>query len=272
MRDFGLVAVTLFGLVVAVFVAGSLLRKEIDKRTVFVLFSKPVGRSEFIVGKFLGLAQTMFVVVAGMGLFLFVTVWHVASRRPRVDTPCRLLVFVQLVVVVAITIFFSTFVSAILASVVGVCVFIAGQLSQNVLSLTRLGHSGFLKAVSWVVFVAVPNLTAVDIKAAVAGEAVSRPARWGVGRLPGRLLRRLSGAGLVSSSGARSSEPWPRAGGVGDRLRVGVVAFQASRPAASGATPTCSCRRLASSTSRRSFRSRSPTPTGSRRSSTTAST
>ncbi len=53
MEDFGLVAVTLFGLVVAVFVGASLVRKEIDKRTVFVLFSKPLGRSEFIVGKFL---------------------------------------------------------------------------------------------------------------------------------------------------------------------------------------------------------------------------
>ena len=71
MRDFGLVAVTLFGLVVAVFVGASLVRKEIDKRTVFVLFSKPLGRSEFIVGKFLGLCATLFVVTMGMGVFLF---------------------------------------------------------------------------------------------------------------------------------------------------------------------------------------------------------
>ena len=78
--------------------------------------------------------------------------------------------FVQLLAVMAITIFFSTFVSAILASVVGVCVFAAGQLSHNVLSLTRLGHSGMLKAVSWVVFLLIPNLTAVDIKGPIAGE------------------------------------------------------------------------------------------------------
>ena len=55
MMDFGLVAVTLFGLIVAVFIAAALVRKEVEKRTVFVLFSKPVSRAAFIAGKFVGL-------------------------------------------------------------------------------------------------------------------------------------------------------------------------------------------------------------------------
>jgi ABC-type transport system involved in multi-copper enzyme maturation permease subunit len=75
MIDFGLVAVTFFGLVVAVFVAAGLVRKEVEKRTVFVLFSKPVSRSAFIGGKFIGLCATMAVVLSGMGLFLFALVW-----------------------------------------------------------------------------------------------------------------------------------------------------------------------------------------------------
>jgi ABC-type transport system involved in multi-copper enzyme maturation permease subunit len=170
MRDFGLVAVSLFGLIVAVFVAGSLVHKEVEKRTVFVLFSKPVGRSEFIWGKFLGLAATMLVVVAGMGLFLFAITWLVAHVALGSILLATLLVFVQLLAVMAVTIFFSTFASAILSSVLGVCVFAAGQLSHNVLSLTRLGHAEVLKAVSWVVFLLIPNLTAVDIKGPIAGE------------------------------------------------------------------------------------------------------
>ena len=56
-KDFGLVAISFFGLIVAVFVAASLVRKEVEKRTVFVLFSKPVSRGEFIGGKFLGLCD-----------------------------------------------------------------------------------------------------------------------------------------------------------------------------------------------------------------------
>ena len=79
MKDFGLVAVTFFGLIVAVFVAARLVHKEVEKRTVFVLFSKPVSRAAFIAGKFLGLCATMAVVLAGMGLFLFLLVWLVAG-------------------------------------------------------------------------------------------------------------------------------------------------------------------------------------------------
>ena len=82
MKDFGLVAITGFGLIVAVFVAASLVHKEVEKRTVFVLFSKPVSRSAFISGKFVGLSGTMAAVVAGMGVFLFLLVWLV-SRRGR---------------------------------------------------------------------------------------------------------------------------------------------------------------------------------------------
>jgi len=174
MKDFGLVAVTLFGLVVAVFVGASLVHKEVEKRTVFVIFSKPVGRAEFLWGKFLGLCATLFVVVAAMGAFLFATTWYVAHGPSASILLAILLIYLQLVVVVAVTMLFATFTSPILASVLGVCVFVAGQLSHNVFSLTKLGHGPLVKVASWVVFYAVPDLSAVDVKASVVGEDVAR--------------------------------------------------------------------------------------------------
>ena len=80
------------------------------------------------------------------------------------------MIYVQLLAVMAVTIFFSTLGSAILASVLGICVFVAGQLSHNVLSLTRLGKNALTEALSWVVYVIIPNLSAVDVKAGVVGE------------------------------------------------------------------------------------------------------
>ncbi len=90
MKDFGLVAVTFFGLIVAVFVAAGLVHKEVEKRTVFVLFSKPVSRAAFIAGKFIGLCGTMAVVLgrdgrvpvrAGVG-------WWPATLRAWSSSPC----------------------------------------------------------------------------------------------------------------------------------------------------------------------------------------
>ena len=170
MKDFGLVAVTAFGLIVAVFVAAGLVHKEVEKRTVYVLFSKPVSRVAFISGKFVGLCATMAVVLAGMGLFLFALVWIVDGRPSGMVLLAVLMVYVQLLAIIAVTIFFSTLGSAILASVLGICVFVAGQLSQNVLSLTRLGKNPLTEALSWVIYVIIPNLSAVDVKAGVVAE------------------------------------------------------------------------------------------------------
>jgi ABC-type transport system involved in multi-copper enzyme maturation permease subunit len=170
MKDFGLVAVTLFGLIVAVFVAAGLVHKEIEKRTVFVLFSKPVSRTSFICGKFLGLCVTMAIVLAGMGAFLFALVWLVDGEPSGMLLLAVVMIYVQLLAVVAITILFSTLGSAILASVLGICVFVAGQLSENVLDLTRLSQNAVAEALSWVVFVVIPNFAAIDAKAGVVGE------------------------------------------------------------------------------------------------------
>jgi Cu-processing system permease protein len=170
MTDFGLVAITFFGLVVAVFVAAGLVHKEVEKRTVFVLFSKPVSRPAFIGGKFLGLCGTMAVVLAGMGVFLFALVWVLDGHPSGMVLVATVMIYVQLLAVMAVTIFVSTMGSAVLASVLGICVFIAGQLSHNVLALTRLGKSPFTEALSWVVYVVIPNFSAVDVKAGAVGE------------------------------------------------------------------------------------------------------
>jgi ABC-type transport system involved in multi-copper enzyme maturation permease subunit len=176
MTDFGLVAVTFFGLVVAVFVAAGLVHKEVEKRTVFVLFSKPVSRAAFIAGKFIGLCGTMAVVLAGMGAFLFALVWVVSGSASAMVLVAVAMIYVQLLAVMAVTILFSTLGSAILAAVLGICVFVAGQLSHNVLALTRLGHNVVSEALSWVVYVIVPNFSAVDVKAGAVGE---QTVAWG---------------------------------------------------------------------------------------------
>jgi ABC-type transport system involved in multi-copper enzyme maturation permease subunit len=176
MTDFGLVAVSAFGLIVAVFVAAGLVRKEMEKRTVYVLFSKPVSRGTFIAGKFLGLCVTMAIVLAGMGVFLFVLVWLVGRHPSGYLLLAVLLIYVQLLAIMAVTIFFSTMGSAILASVLGICVYVAGQLSHNVLSLAKLGHSGLTTALSWVVYVLIPNFSAIDVKAGAVGEQTTA---WG---------------------------------------------------------------------------------------------
>src|SRR6186997_903594 len=59
--NLGLGAMLLFGAFISIFVGVSLVSKEIEKRTVYAIFAKPVGRGEFIIGKYLGLCLTLLV-------------------------------------------------------------------------------------------------------------------------------------------------------------------------------------------------------------------
>ena len=47
--DLGLSAMLLFGVFIAIFVGVGLVYKEIERRTIYAVFSKPVGRGEFLV-------------------------------------------------------------------------------------------------------------------------------------------------------------------------------------------------------------------------------
>src|SRR3982750_2514408 len=66
--DLGLSAMLLFGMFIAIFVGVGLVYKEIERRTIYAVFSKPVGRGEFLIGKYFGLCLTLLVNVVVMGL------------------------------------------------------------------------------------------------------------------------------------------------------------------------------------------------------------
>ena len=65
--DLGLSAMLLFGVFISIFVGIGLVYKEIERRTVYAIFAKPVGRGEFLIGKYLGLCLTLLVNVVAMG-------------------------------------------------------------------------------------------------------------------------------------------------------------------------------------------------------------
>ena len=61
MTDMGLATILLAGLLMAAFSASSVISEEIENKTVLTVISKPVGRGEFILGKFLGVAMALVV-------------------------------------------------------------------------------------------------------------------------------------------------------------------------------------------------------------------
>jgi ABC-type transport system involved in multi-copper enzyme maturation permease subunit len=76
--DLGFASISLFSVVIAIFLGSSLLYKEIERKTLYVILPKPIARSEFLVGKYLGIALTALVFVGFMGA---VQLWVMAVQR-----------------------------------------------------------------------------------------------------------------------------------------------------------------------------------------------
>src|SRR5688572_30445146 len=128
-KDLGLAAISLFGLFIAIFIGIGLVSKEVEKRSIYALLAKPVRRQELIAGKFAGLALTLAINVAIMSAVYFAILAYYGSTEPEnirraweapaVDPHLLVPIFfiyLQLLMVTAIALFFSTFTSPLLAA------------------------------------------------------------------------------------------------------------------------------------------------------------
>ena len=175
--DLGLSAMLLFGVFIAIFVGVGLVYKEIERRTIYAVFSKPVGRGEFLVGKYLGLCLTLLVNVLVMGVGVSLALLYVSRGwDPLIPTiwPAVLLIYLELTLLTAITLLFSSFSSPALSALLTFMVFIIGHFSADLKSLaTSLGSSG-AKFLFTGLYYLLPNLANYSfITAAAHGRAPS---------------------------------------------------------------------------------------------------
>ena len=143
--DLGLSAMLLFGVFIAIFVGVGLVYKEIERRTIYAIFSKPVGRGEFLLGKYLGLCLTLLVNVVVMGLGVSLALAYVAKGwDPLILTlwPAVLMIYMELMLITALALLFSSFSSPALSALLTFCIFIIGHFSADLKSLaTSLGST-----------------------------------------------------------------------------------------------------------------------------------
>jgi len=138
--DLGLSAMLLFGVFIAIFVGVGLVYKEIERRTIYAIFSKPVGRGEFIVGKYLGLCLTLLVNVMVMGAGVSLALIYVSRGwDPLVWKiwPAILLIYVELMILTGVALLFSSFSSPALSALLNFFVFIIGHFSSDLKGLAN---------------------------------------------------------------------------------------------------------------------------------------
>ncbi|SPP65890.1 ABC transporter permease [Nitrospira lenta] len=161
--DVGLGSINIFGVLIAIFVGIGLVNKEIEKKTIYTIVSKPVARYQFLVGKYLGLILTLFVntlIMAG-GLLLVL----VAQDVPIESMLFKALglIFMEFMVITAVALLCSTFTSATLSAIFTLAVYVIGHLTADLKTFGEKMDEG-LRAVVTGLYYILPNLERFNLK------------------------------------------------------------------------------------------------------------
>ncbi|AFZ13106.1 ABC-2 type transporter [Crinalium epipsammum PCC 9333] len=163
--DFGLAFATALGVVVATFVGTGLVNKEIDKRTILLLVTKPVSRAELIIGKHLGLSGVLAVLVTAMTV-----IYLIILTLGKVSYPMSSLVisqaylFLELSLLTAVALLFGVFTSSLLAVFLTFAVYLVGHLSQDMIKFAGITRNPGFQQFAEKLYLVVPDLSRLDLK------------------------------------------------------------------------------------------------------------
>src|SRR5687767_1047276 len=152
----------LFGVFIAIFVGVGLVYKEIERRTIYAIFSKPVGRGEFLLGKYLGLCLTLLVNVVVMGAGVSIALLYVSRGWDPLALriwPAIMLIYVELMILTGVALLFSCFSSPALSALLTFFVFIIGHFSSDLKGLATSLGSAVARMFFNAIYYLLPNLS-----------------------------------------------------------------------------------------------------------------
>jgi len=168
--NLGLTAVSLFGVVIAIFIGIGLVSKEIEKRTLYTVLSRPVRRWEFIVGKFFGLAGTLVVNTFFMAIGVFGALLYVAHKLSATDGTILVALYfivLEFLIICSLALLFSSFSSPLLSAVFAFALFVIGSFADDLRGFAGMTH-GITRALTMTAAYLVPNFSALNVISAVA--------------------------------------------------------------------------------------------------------
>ena len=179
-KDLGLAATSVFGLFIAIFIGIGLVSKEVEKRSIYALLAKPIERYQLVLGKYAGLVLTLAVnltiMTAALYAVLAVMSWVAgpdvarAWERPAIDPQLLeavALTFVELSLVTAIAVFFSTFSTPLLSAAMTFGLFVAGRFSADLRNFNQVVDAPFASGLTRSLYWVLPNLAPFDVRSQV---------------------------------------------------------------------------------------------------------
>ena len=156
--DVGLACIHIFGVIMAVFLGITLVSHEVERKTVYLILSRPVARWEFILGKAGGLCGTLFLTSLVMAVTLFAI--HAGFLgAPEVGIFIASAgIYMELVLLTCLASLFSSFTTPVLSAIFTLSMFLIGHVSKDLIVFGSRAASGTVRAASAVLFYLLPNL------------------------------------------------------------------------------------------------------------------
>ena len=163
LQDIGLGAVRLFGVAIAIFIGINLIYKEVDRRTVYTILSKPLSRGEFLIGKFLGLTLTIWLQTAIMAVAFVGVSLATEATLGWPHAAFFVLMAVELALIVGVATLFSAFTTPILAAFFTGGTWMIGHLTRSLRDLGAASESPVLEKATWLLHRTFPDLESFNL-------------------------------------------------------------------------------------------------------------
>ncbi|MGE5343113.1 MAG: ABC transporter permease [Candidatus Omnitrophota bacterium] len=164
LKDVGLAAIDFFSVLIAIFTGINLVYKEIDKRTIYNMLSKPINRGTFIFGKFLGLALTLLIALSSMTVIFFAFLWLSTGQVDLKILIYFVLLYMELLIITAISLLFSSFSTPILSSIFTISLYLIGTVTWTFNEFKDQLQGTVQKVIASVFYYILPNLDKFNIK------------------------------------------------------------------------------------------------------------
>jgi Cu-processing system permease protein len=179
-KDLGLASASAIGVFIAIFIGISLVAREVERRSIYSLLAKPVTRSQFILGKYLGLALTLLANLAVMAVAFYGVLaylgwitpenvkmaWEAPATDPRM-LKAFLLIGAELLLLTAVALFFSTFSSPMLSAALTFALFVIGHFSADLRNIGDILEAPATGYVARALYYVIPNLAPLNVRAEV---------------------------------------------------------------------------------------------------------
>jgi len=159
LTDVGLGAMSLMLVLLTIFLSSGLISREIERRTIFLMVSKPLSRGGFLVGRLFGNMLTVTVLQLAMGALFCALLFFYNSPLTQAHLAAMGMLWFELWVLSGVGFLMSSFSSQMVSAFVSVSVYVAGSLSSDIYALAGKSKSAPLEALGKAVYYVLPDLS-----------------------------------------------------------------------------------------------------------------